>query len=158
MCKKINIYFILFFLKRIVEFVTFLPLGNEREPTAKKQKILKKKKKEAAAAAASWAICYPLIYARGLNLLHNSSSSFLPSPTWMLHGVSAAEKNKTRNIRKQQNVCQWTCYTQIKSKKRKKKEKERKRETPWPLCLLSLLVVGDVEPWTGKTRVRDFGA
>ncbi len=45
----------------------------------------------------------------------------------------------------------------IKEKKEKEK-RERERETPWPLCLLSLLVVGDVEPWTGKTRVRDFGA
>jgi hypothetical protein len=80
MCtKKITFILFYFFKKRIVEFVTFLPSGNEREPTAKKNKKFFKKK--AAAAAASRAICYPLIYARGLNLLHNSSSSFLPFPT-----------------------------------------------------------------------------
>jgi hypothetical protein len=80
MCtKKITFILCYFFKKRIVEFVTFLPSGNEREPTAKKNKKFFKKK--AAAAAASRAICYPLIYARGLNLLHNSSSSFLPFPT-----------------------------------------------------------------------------
>jgi hypothetical protein len=85
MCtKKITFILFYFFKKRIVEFVTFLPSGNEREPTAKKNKKFFKKKAAAAAAAAaaaSRAICYPLIYARGLNLLHNSSSSFLPFPT-----------------------------------------------------------------------------